>query len=142
MSNPYAQYRENQILSATPSQLVTMLYDRLVLDLYSAEQAMNDGRDADANYRIRHAGDIVAMLAGTLDTDKWDGAEGLLALYMYVTRALIAATGSRNVDIIGECLTIVEPLQRSWHEAAASLTRQPEWDTATADTDQAVMAVA
>ncbi|WIB65570.1 flagellar export chaperone FliS [Curtobacterium sp. MCBD17_040] len=142
MASPFEKYRENQILSATPSQLVAMLYARLMLDLRIAQKAMETGDDQVANYRLRHAGDCVGMLAGTLDTSKWDGAEQLLALYMYITRALIAATGSRNVEIVAECIGIIEPLQQAWHEADAVLTRQPEWDTPTAAAERAVMAVA
>ncbi len=34
-----AQYTNEAVLSATPAQLVTMLYDRLLLDLHRAEAA-------------------------------------------------------------------------------------------------------
>ncbi|WIE80918.1 flagellar export chaperone FliS [Curtobacterium sp. MCSS17_016] len=142
-ASPYARYRDTAIQSATPAQLVTMLYDRLLLDLRTAHTALTTSQDAEATYRLGHAGEIVAALADSLDVSKWDGANDLLGLYLYVTQGIISATASRNPDTITECITLLEPLQKSWHEAAAFLARQPEWDVpATAGADQAVFAVA
>ncbi len=142
-ANPYASYRDTAVLSATPAQLVTMLYDRLLLDLRTAHTALEASQDAEATYRLGHAGDIVATLADSLDVSKWDGANDLLGLYLYVTQGIVAATASRNPDTVTECITLLEPLRVSWHDAATSLARQPEWDVpAASGADQAVFAVA
>jgi len=142
-ANPYASYRDTAVLSATPAQLVTMLYDRLLLDLRTAHAALGTGNDAEATYRLGHAGDIVAMLADSLDVTQWDGANDLLGIYLYTAQGIVSATASRNADTVLECITLLEPLRASWHEAATTLARQPEWDVpASSATDQAVFAVA
>jgi len=142
MPNPANTYRDHAILSATPSQLVTMLYDRLLLDLRTAHTALETGDDVQATYRLSHAGQIVAMLAGSLDTTVWDEADNLLALYMYVTQAIMSVTASRNPATVVECVALLEPLRDAWHQAAAVLARQPEWNTADSTAEKAVFAVA
>ncbi len=129
MSSPFQTYQDNAVLSASPSRLLTMLYDCLKLDLNCAKDAL-DAEDAPAaSYRIKHAGDIVAALAGSLRRDLWDGADGLFGLYMYVSNALIRASIYRDAALIEECIALLEPLRQAWHQAAESLTSAPEWET-------------
>ncbi|NEN05176.1 flagellar export chaperone FliS [Diaminobutyricibacter tongyongensis] len=119
-----AQYNRNAILSATPTQLVTMLYDRLVLDLKRAEAAQDDERWADAHEQLLHAQDIVAELSSSLRIDAWDGAAGLFAIYVYVHQALVDANIHRNIDRTREAIALLEPLCASWHQAAQLIPAQ------------------
>jgi flagellar protein FliS len=124
MSGTYAQrsqYNRDAILSATPVRLLTMLYDRLLLDLGRAEVAQLDGRWPAASENLVHAQAIVAELMSTLKVEAWDGGEGLFALYTYVSTALINANIQRDVALTRECVTLLEPLRQAWHEAAALL---------------------
>lgn len=119
-----AQYNRNAILSATPTQLVTMLYDRLVLDLKRAEAAQDEQRWADAHEQLLHAQDIVAELSSSLKLDAWDGAQGLFAIYVYVHQALVDANIHRNILRTREAIGLIEPLRQAWHQAAASVPAQ------------------
>jgi flagellar secretion chaperone FliS len=113
-----AQYNRNAILSATPTQLVTMLYDRLVLDLKRAESAQDEERWPDAHEQLLHAQDIIAELSSSLRIDAWDGAANLFAIYVYVHQALVDANIHRNVERTREAIRLIEPLRESWHQAA------------------------
>ncbi len=119
-----AQYNRNAILSATPTQLVTMLYDRLVLDLKRAEAAQAEERWPDAHEQLLHAQDIVAELSSSLKIDAWDGASGLFAIYVYVHQALVDANIHRNIARTREALALIEPLRESWHQAAQLIPAQ------------------
>jgi flagellar protein FliS len=142
MSSPFQTYQDNAILSASPSRLLTMLYDRLLLDLNCAKDALEIEDAAVATYRIKHAGDILAALAGSLRRDIWDGADGLFGLYLYASNALIRASIYRDVQLVMECIALLEPLRQAWHQAADSLSSTPEWETNT-DSDAAeVFAIA
>ncbi len=124
MTGTYAQrsqYNRDAILSATPVRLLTMLYDRLLLDLGRAEVAQLDGRWPAASENLVHAQAIVAELMSTLKVEVWDGGEGLLALYTYASTALINANIQRDVALTRECIGLLEPLRQAWHEAAAQL---------------------
>ncbi|MEL4318674.1 flagellar export chaperone FliS [Leifsonia sp. YIM 134122] len=114
-----AQYGREAVLSATPARLLTMLYDRLLLDLHRAEQAQRAGSWNDASTALLHAQDIVAELSSSLRVDLWDGAEGLLAVYAFVTTTLRNANVQRDAALTRQAIDLMEPLAAAWHEAAA-----------------------
>jgi flagellar protein FliS len=142
MPDALAAYQRSAILSATPSRLLTMLYDRLLLDLTTAHDALLGGDDATANYRVGHAGEIVAALAGSLKRDVWDGADGLFQLYMYVSSALIRVNIYRDQNLLHECIGLLEPLRQAWHDAADQLAGTATWETGAEGSGSEVMAIA
>jgi flagellar protein FliS len=116
-----AKYNRDAILSATPGTLLTMLYDRLLLDLGRAEAAQ-EREDWDvARENLLHAQDIVAELSSSLRIDAWDGAAALFGLYTYVSGLLVTANIHRNVAHTRECIAVLEPLRQVWYVAAAEL---------------------
>ncbi|MGU3408882.1 flagellar export chaperone FliS [Microbacterium sp. M1A1_1b] len=117
-----AQYTNESVLSATPAQLVTMLYDRLLLDLHRAEAAQTTGDWDAARDQLLHAQAIVGELSSTLRIDAWDGGEGLLAIYNYASTSLITANVHRDVQATRDCIRILEPLRQAWHDAASTMT--------------------
>ncbi|WP_138445242.1 flagellar export chaperone FliS [Sinomonas susongensis] len=120
-------YNRDAILSASPVRLLTMIYDRLMLDLHRAEKAQEAADWQAASDSLLHAQDIIAELSATLKSGIWDGAESLRSLYDYVRRALVNANINRNPSLTREAIALVEPLRQSWHQAAASLpAERPE----------------
>lgn len=114
-----AQLNREAILSASPARLLTMLYDRLLLDLGRAEAAQQNEQWAVASENLIHAQAIVAELSSTLKLDVWDGASDLMAIYTYATTAMMNANTSRDAAKTREAIDMLEPLRQSWHEAAA-----------------------
>jgi len=119
-----AAYARDAVLSATPAQLVVMLYDRLELDLQRAELAQAEQRWADAQAPLRHAQDIITELQLSLRLDVWDDAEKLFAIYTYVRNALIAANVSHDVERTRESARLIAPLAAAWRQAAEQLAEQ------------------
>lgn len=115
------QYNRDAILSATPVRLLTMLYDRLLLDLNRAEAAQFTQDWAAASQQLLHAQAIIAELSSTLKVDEWDGGPGLFALYNYTSQVLIDANVKRDVGRTREAIGLLEPLRTAWHEAAAAV---------------------
>ena len=116
------RYAADAIMSASPMRLLTMLYDRLLLDLDRAEKAHETKSWAVASTNLLHAQDIVAELTSSLKVDAWDGGERLLALYTYVAGALVDANVKRDTARIRESIELLEPLRQAWHEASMQLT--------------------
>jgi flagellar protein FliS len=114
------RYLDDAVLSATPERLVTMLYDRLVLDIERGEHAQRRGEWESANTHLQHAQAIVTELSASL-TDAWEGSAGLRALYGFLTQTLIGANVGRDADRTHACRELVTPLRDAWHEAAAQL---------------------
>lgn len=116
-----AQFLNDTVLSASPARLLTMLYDRLVLDLDRGAKAQLAGDFVEANTQLTHAQDIVAELMVTLDVDAWAGGPGLKALYSHLLTQLVEANISHDAEQTAACRAIVDPLRMAWHEAAAEL---------------------
>jgi flagellar protein FliS len=109
------------VATASPQQLLVMLYDRLALDLERAEQALVDGDRAGAHEQLMHAQEIVIELRASLNVDVWEGGPRLAALYSWVLGELIQANLKGDVRRVRDCRKIVEPLRDAWRQAAASL---------------------
>jgi flagellar secretion chaperone FliS len=120
MYDPRSKYLADAVETASPAKLLTMLYDRLVLDLDRAARALRDGDQA-ASQNLLHAQDILAELMSSLDVHAWDGGPGLMSVYTYLTSELITANVTSDAAKVDACLALVSPLRDAWHEASESL---------------------
>ena len=123
MTDARARYVADSIATASPARLLTMLYDRLLLDLARAEKALAAGDRAGAAPFVGHAQEVVSELVVTLDEDAWDGADRLMAIYTFVLRQLIHAGATGDAEALADCRALVEPLAIAWHEAADEVGR-------------------
>jgi flagellar protein FliS len=119
MNNPSmrARYIADAVTTASPGKLLVMLYDRLVLDLVKAEEALGGGDRQAASTQLQHAQDIVIELRTTLRTDVWDGAAGLAELYGFLLTELIQANVRGDAAQVASCRSMVEPLRDAWRTA-------------------------
>jgi flagellar protein FliS len=114
------RYLQDSINTASPAKLLLMLYDRMILDLMQAEEALQAGDREQANEKLNHAQEIVIELRVSLDIEAWSGAAGLANLYGYLLTELIGANVARDADRVATCRALVEPLRDAWREAAAA----------------------
>jgi flagellar protein FliS len=127
MMNPAlkrAQLNREAILSASPARLLTMLYDRLLVDLNRAEAAQLAGNWTVASENLVHAQSIVSELVSSLNSDVWSGATGLQGIYAFATQLLIDANIKRDAALTRQAISLMEPLRQTWHEAAAAPVAQ------------------
>jgi len=115
------RYLGDSVGTASPQQLLVMLYDRLALDLERGQTALIAGDRTAANEQLQHAQEIVMELQGSLRVDAWDGGPRLASLYTWLLTELIAANVKGDARRVTDCRRIVEPLRDAWREAAASL---------------------
>jgi flagellar secretion chaperone FliS len=116
------RFRAESVATASPAKLLTMLYDRLVLDLDRGIVALEAHDRAEANTQLTHAQDIVHELRASLDLSAWDGARGLMDLYGYLLTELVGANIARDASRVSACRDIVVPLRDAWHEAVSTTT--------------------
>jgi flagellar protein FliS len=114
------RYLDDAILSASPERLLTMLYDRLMLDIERGEAAQRREDWNEANAQLQHAQAIVTELNASL-TDAWESSTQLRAVYTFLTQTLIGANIGRDPDRTHACLDFVAPLRDAWHTASESL---------------------
>jgi len=120
-----ARYLGNSIATASPQQLLVMLYDRLALDLERGHDYMAAGDRENAGEQLMHAQEIILELQASLRVDIWDGGPRLAALYTWLLSELIRANTKGDLRRVADCRRIVEPLRDAWREAAASLASSP-----------------
>ncbi len=122
-SNPAmrGRYLADSVATASPARLLTMLYDRLVLDLSRAGEALRSGDRTVAWQQLVHAQDIVLELRTSLNMDAWDGADGLAQIYTWLLTELVGANVDADAERVAACRGLVEPLRDAWRDAALSL---------------------
>ncbi|WP_245899552.1 flagellar export chaperone FliS [Geodermatophilus normandii] len=111
----------DSVATASPQQLLVMLYDRLALDLERAGTALAAGDRETANEQLQHAQEIVIELRSSLRVDVWEGGPRLAALYGWLITELVQANVKGDRNRVESCLRVVEPLRDAWRQAAASL---------------------
>src|SRR5690348_17853835 len=114
------RYLQDSIQTASPAKLLTMLYDRLVLDMMQGEEAVRAGEIENAHEKLSHAQEIIIELQVSLDVEAWSGGPGLANLYGYLITELIGANVAKDADRVAVCRGFIEPLRDAWREAAAS----------------------
>ena len=117
-SNPRAAYLGASVSTASPSRLLVMLCDRLVLDVTRALRAQDAGDHAEAHRQLLHAQDIVTELRVSLAVDEWDGGPRLAAVYDFVHAELVRANTHRDRDRTDACLRLVSDIADMWRETA------------------------
>jgi flagellar protein FliS len=116
---PQQAYRENAVLSATPAQLVVMLYDGARQFLRRAAEAMRAGEVERAHNSLRRAEQIVAHLDGVLDHEQGAELAGRLqAIYSFCLAHLGRARWSQDAEKVEEVGEILGELRASWAEIA------------------------
>ncbi|MGZ4445121.1 MAG: flagellar export chaperone FliS [Nocardioides sp.] len=114
-------YLAATVQTASPAQLLVMLYERLVLDLQRASEALGAGEPSRAHEPLVHAQEIVLELNASLKADAWEGGPGLASLYDYLHSELVRANMAKDQRITDFCLQTVTVLRDTWREAALNL---------------------
>lgn len=116
--NPYARYRESAVLSASPVQLVVMLYDGAIRACGAARAAMAARRPAAAHASLVQAQAIVAELRSTLDLSQGELAQRLESLYAFMAEQLVQANVRKDADLTATVQGLLEELRTAWAQLA------------------------
>jgi flagellar protein FliS len=112
-------YRENTVLSATPEQLVVMLYDGARRFLRQAANAMRAREVESAHNALRRAEQVIAHLDGVLDDEQGrEVAQRLHAIYRFSLAHLNRARMDQDPQKLVEVSDMLGELRESWAELA------------------------
>jgi flagellar protein FliS len=114
-------YRQTQVQSRTPLELVVMLYDGTLQSLSTARDAIMR-RDIPARRdAIGRALAIISELQSTLNLDAGGAvAVSLDELYGYASRRLLDAAAQNDVKPLDEIRRVFETLRDGWQTIAAA----------------------
>jgi flagellar protein FliS len=112
-----AAYVSNSVETMSPGRMVVALYDRLVVDLERAEQAIAAADAATAHDCLLHAQSIVSELHDSLDVEQWPAGRRLKDVYVFLLFELVTANVEKDGTRVAACRTLVLPLRDAWYEA-------------------------
>ncbi len=113
-------YKEAAILTASPEQLVVMLYDGAIRFLRQGEMAMREGMIAQTNDRLQRAEAIIDELLGTLNMDAGDISVRLQSIYVFCRKLLMEARVERDPAKVGQVVTFLTELREAWAQIAGT----------------------
>jgi flagellar protein FliS len=126
--NPYASpqaYRDSAVLTASPEQLVVMLYDGAVRFLRQGEVAMKEGAWLHGFEKLTRAEAILDELLATLNMDTGEIAERLQAIYIFCKKTLIEARIQRDSEKVGQVVALLANLREAWAKLAEQAAAAP-----------------
>ena len=110
-----SRYRETEVLSATPGELVVLVYDHLLASLLRARAAIAQKDIESRVAEVGRARDAVAELLATLDRDRGGQvASQLASLYAYFLRELSSLGVDPQVDRLDRIVAMVRELREAF----------------------------
>lgn len=116
-TNPYQQYKTQGVMTASPMELVVMLYDGCVRQLRIARLSFEENNIVVANEALLKAQAIVQELSRSLDPTYPISAE-INRLYEFVEDGIVSAIGGDKTDDLEALAQIMSDLRATWAEVA------------------------
>jgi flagellar protein FliS len=115
-----AAYRQQSVLTATPGQLVVMLYDGCLRFLNQTALAMREERWSHAAARMARGEAVIGELLSTLDFEEGgEIASRLQGIYVFCLRHLSEARRSQDPEAVERVAGLLSELRESWAQIAA-----------------------
>ncbi|MBC7924951.1 MAG: flagellar export chaperone FliS [Bryobacteraceae bacterium] len=117
--NPYDQYLENSVLTASPLELVTMLYRCALHGISDARRCLAAG-DIEGRVRpVNRAFDAVTELSLSLDhANGGELSRSLNDLYAYITRQIVLGHTNQIDEPFAEAEKLLATMMESWQKIA------------------------
>ena len=116
MHNPYAKYQEQNTMTASPGELVLMLYDGCIKALRRAGLFADEKNFEETNGELIRAQSILAELQTTLDM-RYEVSEGLFLLYDYMRSTAAEANVTKDTSALPEVIGLLMELREAWQQA-------------------------
>lgn len=114
----YAQYQQNQLLTASPTKLLLAAYDGAIRFCRIGLEKMRAEKLEEQSVNINKALAIVCELLSTLNEQVNPPlVAGLKLLYTYIIEKLAHANLNQDQDALSEVLGILVNLRETWAEA-------------------------
>lgn len=115
-----ARFTDGALMTASGPKVVTMAFDRLARDLSAAIDALEAKDLPRAHEQLSHAQDLVHELLGMLDTNAWEHAPALAAIYRYVIDLLTTANVYKRVAEVREARHLLGEIGDAFQQASVT----------------------
>ena len=122
LNNPYlknlTQYKNNEILTATPEKLMIMLYDAAIQFLFKARKAIDENTPADICNNIIGCQKILREFMKTIDLENGvEVGKHLFVFYDKLVKMLYQVNRKRDKDILEEVISELKVLRKAFLDA-------------------------
>ena len=119
IQSPYQKYQQSSVQTASPAQLVVMLYDGAIRFLKQSIEGIETKNIEITNTNLIKTQKIVNELIASLNFD-YPIAHDLLRIYEYMSQQLIVANLKKDKAIAQEVLEHLVELKEAWFQVAKS----------------------
>jgi flagellar protein FliS len=118
-SHQAARYQEVKIRTATPTELVVMMYDSAIAGLQQARACIQDGEICGRARNLNKVSSILTELQATLNFQAGgEIAQSLDRLYAYMRNRLFQASLHQDGAAVEEVARLMASLRSAWVEVA------------------------
>ena len=114
-TNPYAQYQNSKILTASPAELTLMLYDGAIKFGNIAITAMKEKDVPKAHTNMIKVQRIITEFRSSLDRN-YPVAQDFDNIYVYLLQRLLQANVKKDPEIMEEVVGHLRTLRETWVE--------------------------
>ena len=113
--NPYAQYANNKVMTASPAELTLMLYEGAIKFGNIAISAMENKEIEKAHVNIVKVQKIITEFRTTLNF-KYPVANDFDRIYIYLERRLHECMATKDKEIMEEIVMHLRSMRDNWKE--------------------------
>lgn len=124
-ANPYVQYKNSKILTASPAELTLMLYEGAIKFGNIAIEAIENKEIEKAHNNIIRVQKIIDEFRATLNR-KYEVAEEFDKIYRYLLRRLLEANATKDVEIMKEVVEHLRSMRDNWKEVMKKVKEERE----------------
>ena len=140
MLNPYAknlnQYKNNEILTATPEKLMIMLYDAAIQFLFKARKAINENNPAEICNNIIGCQKILREFMKTIDLENGiEVGKHLFVFYDKLVKMLYRVNRKRDLDMLEEVINELKTLRSAFLGAIDIAAKEKSGSLIDSDTE-------
>lgn len=113
--NPYQQYQNNSVMTASPGELTLMLYNGAIKFINQGIEAISAKEVQKAHTYIIKAQNIIDELLATLDM-KYEIASQLSSLYSFIKELLVEGNIYKDINKLEDARDMVRDFRDMWQE--------------------------
>ncbi len=113
--NPFAEYTNNKIMTASPAEVTLMLYEGAIKFCNMAIIAIENGELEKAHINIKKTQRIIEEFRNTLD-HKYKVAEDFDRIYVYLLQRLLEGNIKKDKAILEEVNMHLREVRDTWKE--------------------------
>ena len=118
-------YKKASVTTATPGQILIMLYEAAIRNVKKASLCIEKGDMAGKGEAIAKAHDIINELNTTLDHSVgWEASKDLEALYNFMVNQLLRANLENSKQHLDEIVGLLDNLLQGWRVAVEQSAKQ------------------